>query len=191
MAENAPEKPRSPGFAASPGGATIFGSITNSVRSIGRIPAMNPMSRKHLPVRRMVWAACALAGLASCSTMDEVTSVIVSSNARAAALLGNRVLQGQASFIQGRVGTLRLHSLDAPGLACFGPLQMTATSSGVATLACSDGQSIAIPFQVLSPMRGVGRSHLGEAVYGFTYGLSRDLAAAHLGVPVERLADGP
>jgi hypothetical protein len=145
----------------------------------------------HIPFVRTLSAVLALAGMVSCATVKETASAVFASNAQATGLVGGRVLQGQVSFTRARSGWVHLQSVDAPSLACFGALDLTATSSGVATLSCSDGQSAAIPFQVLSPLRGAGRSQPGEAAYGLTYGLPADSAAAHLGVPVERLAPTP
>ncbi len=135
--------------------------------------------------------ACLALCIAACTTVDETALAVFASNAPASALLAGRVLQGHASFTRAREATLQLHSVDAPGLSCFGDLRMTATSSGVASLSCSNGQSVAIPFQVLSPLRGSGRTQAGDAHHALTYGLAPDMAAAYLGIPVERLGIPP
>ena len=143
----------------------------------------------HLPPALVLVALAACLG--ACTTIDETASAVFASNTPAAAVFGGRVLQGQASFTHARSGTVQLQSNDAPSLACFGPLRLTATSSGVASLSCSDGQTFAIPFQVLSPLRGSGRTQVGAAVFALTYGLQPDLAEAYLGLPEGRLVRTP
>jgi hypothetical protein len=129
--------------------------------------------------------------LGACTSIDEAALGVFASNAPASGLFAGRVMQGHASFIRAREGSLYLQSTDGPSLACFGALRLTATLGGVANLSCSDGQSLAIPFQVLSPLRGAGRVQLGEAMFGLTYGLAAETASAYLGLPVERLLPAP
>lgn len=134
---------------------------------------------------------CVVMCLSACTTIDETALAVFASNTPAAGLFAGRVMQGTASFARAREATLHLQSADAPRLACFGDMRLTATSSGVATLSCSNGQTLAIPFQLLSPLRGLGRVQAGGADYALTYGLTADTAAAYLGVPVERLGPTP
>ena len=135
--------------------------------------------------------ACMALCVSGCTTVDETALAMFASNAQASALFAGRVMLGNASFTRAREGTLQLQSVDAPGLACFGPMRLTASSSGVANMSCSDGQTVAIPFQVLSPLRGAGRLQVGGVDYALTYGLAPDMAAAFLGLPVERMGTAP
>ena len=125
--------------------------------------------------------------LCGCSTIDQTASNVFSSNADASAVFAGRVLLGKANFTTGREGTVHLQSDEPPSLNCFGNLRFTATASGVVGFACSDGSSPVVPFQALSPLRGSGRSQVGNNVFALTYGLQPEMAAAYLAVPVERL----
>lgn len=135
---------------------------------------------------RLSLAAVGL-GVAGCSTVDDTLQRVLAARTTAMAVVGGRVLLGQASYTQPRAGTVDLHSPEAPAYDCTGSLTLTATMGGVASLVCSDGQSVAIPFQLLGAMRAAGRVTAGESVAALTYGLSPDLAAPYLGMPVERL----
>ncbi len=135
-------------------------------------------------------AGAALA-ISACTTVDEAALAVFASHAPAAVVVAGRLMQGTASFTRAREGTLHVQSADAPGLACFGEMRLTATSAGVASLSCSDGQAVSIPFQVLSPLRGTGRAQAGNTHYALTYGLAPDMAAAYLGVPVGRMLPAP
>ena len=139
-------------------------------------------------VRCAIAIAIALAGLAGCSTLDETVSNLFSSNADASAVFAGRVLLGKANFTDTHAATIRLQSGETPSLGCLGTLRFTATRGGVVSFTCSDGLTVSIPFQSLSPLRGSGRSQIGNAVFALAYGLPPDAAAAFLAVPVERLA---
>lgn len=132
--------------------------------------------------------AIAVSGLAGCSTFDETVSNVFSSNADASAVFAGRVLLGKANFTDAHAATIRLQSGETPSLGCLGTLRFTATRGGVVSFTCSDGLTVSIPFQSLSPLRGSGRSQIGNAVFALAYGLPPDAAAAYLAVPVERLA---
>lgn len=140
------------------------------------------------PMRVFATVALAAVLLASCSAIDETASKVFSSNADATGVFAGRVLQGKANFTSAHEATIRLQSDDAPALSCFGSLRFTATSGGVAGFLCSDGSSVSMPFQSLSPLRGSGRGQIGHAAVALTYGLPPEMAAAYLGLPVERLA---
>jgi hypothetical protein len=129
--------------------------------------------------------------LGACTSIDEAALTVFASNAPASGLFAGRVMQGNANFIRAREGSLHLQSTEGPALSCFGALRLTATLGGVASLSCSDGQSVAIPFQLLSPLRGSGRVQVGEAMFALTYGLPAETASAYLGLPVERLLPAP
>lgn len=132
-----------------------------------------------------------LAVLAGCAVVDDTVQNVFSSRAGAAAVVSGRLLKGQITYTQPRMGTIHLRSEDSPVLACSGALNLTATSTGVASLACSDGQSVVVPFQLLSPLRAAGRGNKGGAVFSLTYGLPPEMAAPFLGVEMERLMPPP
>lgn len=125
--------------------------------------------------------------VSACSTVEQTAADIFASRAPAGALVLGRVLQGQVSFSTARQATIHLQSSDSPALACFGALRFTASSSGVATLSCSDGMAVAIPFQALGPLRGTGRSQDGQAMVSMAYGLPADMLATYLGVSVDQV----
>ncbi len=125
--------------------------------------------------------------LAGCAAIDDKAQTLFASRASAAGVVGGRLLLGEASYAQARMGTLHLHSRDAPAFDCMGALQLTASTSGVASMTCSDGQSVAIPFQLLGALRAAGRAPMGASQFSFTYGLPPDMAAPYLGLAVERL----
>ena len=125
--------------------------------------------------------------MAACSTVDEAAANVFASRTQATALHAGQVLQGQASFTAARAGTVQLQSATTPPLSCFGAIRYTATSSGVATLSCSDGAAVAVPFDAVGPLRGAGRVQLGAGVFSLTYGLPPDMVAAYLGVPLAQV----
>jgi len=57
----------------------------------------------------------------------------------------------------------------------------------VASLTCNDGQTAAVPFQMMGALRAAGRGMMGDTPAALTYGLPPEIAAPLLGVPVERL----
>ena len=135
-----------------------------------------------------VSVAIALVCLSACSAIDETASAVLSSRADAAGVFAGRVLRGSASFANAHQASVQLQSDDTPRLNCFGTLRFTATTGGVAAFSCSDGQSVSIPFQSLSPLRGSGRMQVDGATFALTYGLQPAMAAAYLAIPAQRLA---
>ena len=150
---------------------------------------MTRISDNHLPVtpRRRGAALLLMLLLSACSTVEQTAADIFASRTPAGAVVFGRVLQGQASFTSARVATIHLQSSESPALSCFGALRFTASSSGIATLSCSDGMAVAIPFQALGPLRGVGRSQNGQTMFSMAYGLPADMLATYLGVPVDHV----
>lgn len=145
----------------------------------------NPDSvRQRAPLSVLVAAL----SLGACALVEDTAQDLLASRTSATAVAGGRLLQGQAVYNQSRAGTLRLHSLDAPALDCFGDLRLTSTSGGVASMTCSDGQTAVVPFQLLGALRAAGRGPMGEAVFSLTYGLPPEMAAPYLGVAIEQLA---
>ena len=115
--------------------------------------------------------------LGACALLDDSVQNVFASRAGAAAVVSGRLLQGQISYTQPRMGTIHLQTPDAPTLACSGTLNLTATSSGVASLTCNNGQTASIPFQLLSPLRAAGRGTMGDTGFALTYGLPPEMAA--------------
>ena len=140
------------------------------------------------PSPKSLLAGVALAALvlAGCSTIDETTSNVFSSNTPATAFFGGRVLFGTANFTRAHEATVRLQSDEGPSLNCLGSLLFTSTAAGVVGFSCSDGQMFTIPFQSLSALRGSGRTQNGNGVFALTYGLQPAMAAPYLGLSVER-----
>ena len=146
------------------------------------------------PASFLRWAALALVApfmLSACALVEDHVQNAFASRAAASAVVSGRLLQGQISWIQGRVGQIHLHSEDMPLLECAGSLQMTATVSGVANMRCNNGHTAVVPFSLLSPLRATGRGRMGEAEFSLTYGLPPEMAAPYLGVAVERLKPPP
>ena len=129
--------------------------------------------------------------LGACALLDDNVQNVFASRTGAAAMVSGRLLQGQISYTQPRMGTIHLQTPDAPTLACSGTLNLTATSSGVASLSCNNGQSASVPFQLLSPLRAAGRGTMGGASFALTYGLPPEMAAPFLGIAIERLLPPP
>lgn len=136
---------------------------------------------------RAIAVLSAAVAVSGCATVDETTSKLLSSNTGATAVFGAQLLQGKANFTGTREATIRLQGIDAPGLTCFGNLRFSATASGVVAFSCNDGQSVSIPFQSLSPLRGSGRRQVGDKVFALTYGFPAETAAPFLGIASERL----
>lgn len=125
--------------------------------------------------------------LSACSTVEQTAADIFASRTPAGVFFLGRVLQGQVSFTSARQATIHVQSNDSPALACFGAMRFTASSSGIATLSCSNGMAVAIPFQALGPLRGAGRSQDAQAMVSMAYGLPADMLATYLGVPVDQV----
>ena len=147
-------------------------------------PSISPC---FVPSARAIAVLSAALALSGCSAVDETTSKLLSSNTGATAVFGAQLLQGQANFTGTREATILLQGIDAPGLSCFGNLRFSATASGVVGFSCNDGQSVSIPFQSLSPLRGSGRRQMGDKVFALTYGFPAETAAPFLGIATERL----
>jgi hypothetical protein len=140
--------------------------------------------------RRRMWPTLAplLLCLAACSTLDETATRLFSSDTQAAGVFAGRLLQGKANFTSAREASIRLQAMEPPDLSCLGTLRFTGTGGGVTSFTCSDGATVSIPFQSLSPLRGSGRVQLGESTFALTYGLAPEMAGAYLAVPAARLA---
>lgn len=129
--------------------------------------------------------------LAACALLEDSVQNVFASRTSATAVVSGRLLQGQISWIQGRIGQIHLHTPDMPLLECSGSLQMTATVNGVATMRCNNGKTAVVPFALQGPLRAAGRGQMGDAEFTLTYGFPPEIAAPYLGVAVERLLPPP
>ena len=134
--------------------------------------------------------------LSGCVAVSDGMTELSSSRTAAFAVVDGRVLRGEARLSAERAGSVQLQSADNPSLTCFGPLMFTATMQGVIRLSCSNGRTVAVSFQSLSPLGGAGRGNMETADAGapsrltdfaLTYGLRADQASAYLGVPAASL----
>ena len=130
----------------------------------------------------------ALVGAAGCAKVVEKGAGLLSSSADAIAVVGGRVLRGDANFARDRLGTVQMQTGEGPVLSCFGSLRYTATSSGTIDMSCNDGRLFVLPFQEISPLSGTARGMAGKEIFSLTYGLSTERAAGYLGVPLDQLA---
>lgn len=126
-----------------------------------------------------------------CALLEDNVQNVFASRTSASAVVSGRLLQGQISWIQGRIGQIHLESGDAPPLACAGSLQMTATVTGVATMRCNNNQTAVVPFALQGPLRAAGRGQMGGSEFLLTYGFPPAIAAPYLGVAIERLLPPP
>ena len=129
--------------------------------------------------------------LGGCALLEDNVQNVFASRTSASAVVSGRLLQGEISWIQGRIGQIHLQTDDKPLLACAGSLQMTATVSGVATMRCNNDKVAVVPFALQGPLRAAGRGQMGDSEFLLTYGFSPAIAAPYLGVAVERLLPPP
>lgn len=154
---------------------------------------MNPMTEMRLPPRRAAALSTAVVvvlalSASGCAMVVEKGTGWLSSSADAIAVMGSRVLLGEANFARERVGTLQLKSIDGPPVNCFGSLRYTATTSGSIDMSCNDGSQFALPFQEISQLSGTARGMAGNQAFGLTYGMPPERAAGYLGLPADKLA---
>ncbi len=120
-------------------------------------------------------------GLGGCAALNDATMRALASSTPAMAVIGDRLLTGQALLYTDRSGTLELQAAAEPALSCMGTLRYTATSNGTVTLRCSDGTQAQLPFTALGDARGYGGTAGGPI--SFTYGLAPEPARAWLTPP--------
>lgn len=166
-----------------PGGPTGYHAGMDLWRNPARLRAASPARGG-----RALLAASALGLLlGGCALVEDTAQWVQASRTPATAVLGGRILEGEAVYNQSRSGIVHLHSIDGAPLSCSGELRLTASTSGVASLTCNDGQTAAVPFQMMGALRAAGRGMMGDTPAALTYGLPPEIAAPLLGVPVERL----
>lgn len=121
--------------------------------------------------------------VAGCARINDAGMRLVASSAPAMALVQDTLLSGKAVMSVDRSGTLNLESDTEPKVKCMGTMRYTATTSGVATLKCSNGADVLMPFTTISETQGYGSSRTAQGVASFTFGLAPMDAAAYLTPP--------
>ena len=148
---------------------------------------MSPMFQLCMP-RKLALVFTVTAALSGCAMVVEKGAGWLSSSSAAIAVMGARVLLGEANFSRERVGTLQLKSIDGPPVNCFGSLRYTATTSGSIDMSCNDGSQFVLPFQEINQLTGTARGRAGNQPFGLTYGMPAERAAGYLGMPADKLA---
>ena len=108
---------------------------------------------------------------------------LFSSTGPVIAILGGKLLVGEATGHLGGWGTITLHSRSSAGPTCVGEFNYTKVGGDAGELKCSDGASAAFRFQRLSLRRGYGTGSSGLGPLSFTYGLSAEDSFAYLKLP--------
>jgi hypothetical protein len=121
--------------------------------------------------------------LGACARLNDVTMRAMATPAPALAVMGNRVLTGQALVYTDRSGTLELQDASEPALSCMGALRYNTTNSGTVNLRCSDGVQAQLSFTALSEASGHGSGRTDAGLVSFTYGLEPGPARAWLTPP--------
>lgn len=131
-------------------------------------------------VTRYAPLALALA-LGGCAALNDTTMRILATPVPALAVLGERVLAGEALIYTDRSATLQLRSDGDPALSCMGTMRYTSSTAGALKLRCSDGSETQFPYAALSETSGHGRADAQEV--SLTYGLDAEQARAWLRPP--------
>ena len=139
------------------------------------------MKLTRLPTVALLLAApLALGG---CAALNEATMRALATPAPALAVVGDRVLAGEALLYTDRSATLQLGSVTTPALSCMGAMRYTSSTGGTVQLSCSDGTQARLPFTALTETSGHGSSRAGSLSVSFTYGLEPEPARAWLIAP--------
>lgn len=136
---------------------------------------------KSIPHTRRILLLAGLFLLGGCAALNDATMRALATSAPAMAVVGERLLTGQALLYTDRSGKLTLTSDGEKPLSCMGVMRYTATNSGAATLRCSDGMQVQLPFNALGDASGYGGAAGGPV--SFTYGLAAEPARAWLTPP--------
>lgn len=122
--------------------------------------------------------------LGGCAAVNDTAMRIMATPTTALAVVGERVLSGEALLYTDRSGTLDLRSSSGePALSCVGTLRYTSTTNGVVNLRCSDGLQTQLPYTALTEASGQGRGRAGALNVSLTYGLDPEPARAWLVPP--------
>lgn len=125
-------------------------------------------------------ASLLLLTITGCARINDVGMRLVASSAFAMALVHDTVLSGKAVMSVDRSGTLNLESDTEPKVKCMGTMRYTATTSGVATLKCSNGADVLMPFNAISETKGYGSGRTAQGLASFTFGMDPEDAIAYL-----------
>lgn len=118
-----------------------------------------------------------------CAKINDAGMRLVASSAPAMAVVHDTLLSGTAVVFIDRSGTLNLESSEEPRVKCMGSMRYTATKTGIATLKCSNGADVLIPFTAISETQGYGRSRSAQGLASFTFGMAPEDAVAYLAPP--------
>lgn len=121
--------------------------------------------------------------VAGCARINDAGMRLVASSAPALAIVEDTPLSGKAVVAIDRSGTLNLESETEPKVKCMGTMRYTATTSGVATLKCSNGVDVLMPFNAISETKGYGSGRTAQGVASFTFGMDLEDAIAYLRPP--------
>jgi hypothetical protein len=133
-------------------------------------------------VTRSAPLALALA-LGGCAALNDASMRALATPVPVLALLGERVLAGEALIYTDRSATLQLRSEDEPALSCMGNMRYTSSTVGALRLRCSDGSEAQFPYAALSETSGQGHGRTETQEVSLTYGLDAEQARAWLRPP--------
>jgi hypothetical protein len=119
--------------------------------------------------------------LGGCAAVNDATMRVLATPSPAWAVVGDKLLTGQALLYTDRSGTLEMQTAAGPALSCMGTMRYTATSSGTVNLRCTDGMQAQLPFTALGETSGYGGAAGGPV--SFAYGLEPGPARAWLTPP--------
>lgn len=121
--------------------------------------------------------------LAGCAAVNDATMRALATPVPALAVVGERVLKGEALLYTDRSGKLTLESGGDNALSCMGALRYTSSTGGIVNLRCSDGSQAQLPFAALGEMSGHARGNSAQGAVSLTYGLDPEPARAWLTPP--------
>ncbi|MDE2616201.1 MAG: hypothetical protein KGL73_04155 [Burkholderiales bacterium] len=119
--------------------------------------------------------------LGGCAAVNDATMRVLATPSPAWAVVGDKLLTGQALIYTDRSGTLELQTAADPALSCMGTMRYTATRSGTVNLRCNNGLQAQLPFTALGEASGYGGATGGPV--SFAYGLEPGPARAWLTPP--------
>lgn len=130
--------------------------------------------------------ALLVSALGGCAKLEDRARYYLSSSATVYAVVGGRLLQGEAQLYSDRTATLSADTglSVAPAVHCAGRMRRTGTTAANVDLRCSDGTEMSIPVVMLAEAQGYGLSPNGAApAASLTFGLEPAKAVAYLRAP--------
>jgi hypothetical protein len=142
------------------------------------------LSSRSSRAQRLLLISALAAGslLGGCAWMHNKAMRAVASSSLALAVIGDRLLTGQAVIYTDRSATIELSDDTEPALDCMGTMSYTNSTGGVLDLRCNDGSQIRLPYTAISEIQGRAAGG-GVSV---TYGLPPENARAWLTPPPGR-----